>query len=210
MTLFARVLRPIAVGTAAVLIMVAVTSPADASPTRILDAKDGFAFALPSTWLQIPLTGKDVAGLLDVATKADPSLATALSLQVQQDLKKGVKIFALGPIVGKFASNLNVIVESSAGLPSGAGSFDMLGVEVKIELASLGITHIATSQVKVAGSAQLAATYSPPVTMTKVGAYGEQLYIHHGPRLVIATVTSASQAQCRSTARAIASTWTWK
>ena len=209
MKVFPRVLRPAVVAFVAVMTFAATSIPAEASGTTVLDAKDGFSFSLPSGWLQIPLTGKDVSGLLDAATKADPALKSTLSNQVQQYVKKGVKVFAIGPIVRRFASNVNVIVGPTTGLPSGAAYFDELGVQVKIGLATVGSQNIVTSKVKFARGTQLQATYSLPTALAKNPAYGVQLYIRHLGHLIVITFTSATLANSRLIAHEVESSWVW-
>jgi hypothetical protein len=201
--------RLAAVAVLAMTTVAATTLPAGASGSKVHDVKDGFSFSLPSGWLQIPLTGRDVSGLLDAATKADPALKGALTTQVQQYVKKGVKIFVVGPIVRGEASNINAIVASSAGLPSGATYFDELGVQVKIGLSSIGGQHVVTSKVKFAKGTQLQATYSLPTSMIKNGAYGVQLYIRHLSHLIVITFTSATKADSKRIAREVEKTWTW-
>jgi len=209
MTLFPSVYRLVAAALVAGSMIAATCLPAGASGAKVLDVKDGFSFSLPSGWLQIPLTGKDVSGLLDAATRADPALKTSLSNEVKQYVKKGVKVFVVGPIVRGEASNINAIVTSTAGLPSGAAYFDELGVQVKIGLATIGAQNVVTSKVTFANGTQLQAKYSLPTSMIKNGAYGVQLYVRHLSRLVVITCTSATRAASQRIAREVESTWAW-
>jgi len=204
-----RVNRAAVALTLCVAPLVMTSSVAGASGATVRDAKDGISFSLPTAWLQIPLTGKDVSGLLAAATRADPALKSALSSQVQQYVKKGVRIFAVGPIVRAIASNINVIVASSAGLPTGPTYFDQMGVQVKIGLATIGASNIVTTPIAVATSRQLEATYSLTSAAVKGTAYGVQLYIRHRSNLAVVTVTSASEATSRRIAHDVESTWAW-
>ena len=56
---------------------------------------------------------------LNSASHDDPTLANALSSEVTSGAAKGMKVFAVGPRAGSTVPNVNVIVTSSAGAPTG-------------------------------------------------------------------------------------------
>ena len=131
----------------ALSITVLATGTSGASKKLVKDMRYGFSFTLPDHWQQIPLTGNDISGLLDLATKADPSMKSSLTKEVKQAARSGVKIFALGPIINNFASNMNVVVEPLSSGPSTSGYFDELGAQVKLNLAGDGMKNAHTAAV---------------------------------------------------------------
>jgi hypothetical protein len=158
-----------------------------ASGRTVTDSKDGLAFTLPSHWQQIPLSGNDITGFLDIITKSDPSMKSALTTEVKQAATKGVRIFALGPIVQHFSPNINVIVERQSTGPSTPGFFDELGVQVKLTLTSAGLKHVTTSTAHWAKSKVVQATYSLQVASSSAPVEGLQLYVWHGGKIFIVT-----------------------
>lgn len=185
------------------------TGTSGASSVTIKDAKYNLSFTLPGDWREIPLTGGDVSGLLDLATKADPSLKSSLTAEVKRETKAGVKIFVLGPISDEFASNLSVIVEPQAEGPSTSGYFDELGAEVKLGLAGSGFKKIETSKVHWSQGEVLQATYTLHLASTSVPVKGVQDYVWHKGKIFIVTITSGTLSADVAVAHQVGYSWHW-
>ncbi|MFI5035461.1 MAG: hypothetical protein ACHQFZ_04580 [Acidimicrobiales bacterium] len=183
--------------------------PVGAAGSKLTDSKYGFSFSIPPGWQKIPLTGGDISGLLDLLTKSDPTMKGALTNEVKQAAKQGIKDFAFGPISHNFASNINVIVEAASGPSSGSSYFDQAGVEVKISLTGFGMTNVKTSTVDLPFGKELQATYSLPKTLAPQWAYGLQLYLRHKLHLYIVTFSSSTLSRDRSTALQAERSWRW-
>jgi hypothetical protein len=180
-----------------------------ASTKTVTDAKYGLSFNLPDQWQEIPLTGSDITGLLDLVTKADPSMKSSLTKEVKQAAKTGIKIFALGPISDDFASNLNVIVEPLAGGPSTAGYFDQLGLEAKLNLAGAGMKKIVTSKVHWSQGEILQAKYTLHLSTSKVSVQGIQDYVWHKGNIFIVTFSSSKLSTDKAVAKIVSRSWHW-
>jgi len=180
-----------------------------ASVQTVKDAKYELAFSLPNGWRQIPLSGKDVSGLLDLVARSDPSMKSALTKEVKQAVRAGITIFALGPISNQFASNINVIVEPQSSGPSTSGYFDELGVEVKLNLASVGSKHISTSTVKWTQGKVLQATYTLHLSSPAVLVEGLQDYVWHKGKVFIVTFSSSKLSTDRTVAELVGRSWHW-
>ena len=117
-----RKVRNTLMGTSVLLAAVLVlgeTGASASSGTVLKEPQYGFSFQLPANWKQVPLDGSDVTALLNSASHDDPTLANALSSEVTSGAAKGMKVFAIGPLAGSTVPNVNVIVTSSAGAPTG-------------------------------------------------------------------------------------------
>jgi hypothetical protein len=167
-----------------------------------------FSFTLPAGWKQVPLNGSDVTALLNAATHDDPALANALDSEVTSAATKGMKVFAIGPVVGSVASNVNVIVTSSSGAPTGSAFAPAMVAEAKIELTQLGGSHLKTSIVKNRLGTAAQVTYQ--LNLKNVSTeFGEQMYVQHKSSIDIVTVTTSNPTSSQSTARSITSSWQW-
>jgi hypothetical protein len=179
-----------------------------ASGQLVREPKYGFTLRLPAQWNPIPLDGSDITSLLNTATHDDPSLTNALDTQVKSATAQGIKVFAVGPLVGTFVPNVNVIMQSSAVVPGGKGAFlAAVTVQAKISLGEAGIKKITSMTVHDAMGAVVQVSYTLPL---KTGdAHGVQIYAEHGSRLAIMTITTSTSSQSLSLARAIAGGWHW-
>ena len=204
--------RPLQVGTStalvAVMLVLVAASASASSGVVIKEPRYGFSFTLPVGWKQVPLNGSDVTALLNSAADDDPTLASALNGEVISAASKGIKVFAIGTFVGSTVPNVNVVVESSAGAPTGR-AFDQAAIaEAKIEFTQVGASHIKTSIVKNGLGTSAQATYELDLKSTGI-EFGEQFYVQHKSNLVVVTVTSSSFASNQSNARLVVDSWRW-
>jgi hypothetical protein len=180
---------------------------AAAQGTVVKETQYGFSFRLPSSWKQVPLDGSDVTALLNVATHDDPSLTNALQGEVTSATTKGIKVFAVGPVTGAVAPNVNVIVTSGAGAPTGREFASAAIAEAKIGFSQIGVKHMRTSIVsdRLGHTAQI--TYQ--LTLQGVKEYGEQVYALHNSNIEIVTLTTSSAVASQSATRFVVNSWKW-
>jgi hypothetical protein len=177
------------------------------SGSAIHEPKYGFSLKLPSQWNKLPLDGSDITSLLNTATHNDPTLANALSTEVRQATKQGIKVFAIGPLLAGSVPNVSIATESSAGSPSGSVFPPAAAVQAKISLAQAGAEQIETSVVhnRLGSAAQV--RYTLPLKTGTV--HGVQFYVRHTSRIVIITVTTLKAASSQSAARVMVNSWRW-
>ena len=181
---------------------------ASASPGVVIrEPQYGFSFNLPANWKQVPLDGSDVTALLNTATHDDPTLSNALDSEITSAASKGIKVFAIGPVAGSTVPNVNVVVTSSAGAPTGRAFAQGAIAEAKIEFTQVGASHLKTSIIKnrLGNSAQ--ATYELNIESTV--EYGHQFYVQHGAHVFIVTITTSNPASSQSNAQLIEDSWRW-
>lgn len=194
----------------AVAAMVALCAlPAGAAGTRVNETKYGFSFSLPANWVPIPLNGADISKILGRATKADPALKKGLTKEIEQAAKSAVKFFAVGPISNSFASNINIIVESSAGQPTGPSYFSVIEPQIKSQLIKDGFEGLQTAVVQLAMGKEITATYHLPTGVAGQVAQGLQLYVRHKSHIEIITFTSTTQSIDHSAATVLEDSWQW-
>jgi hypothetical protein len=179
------------------------------SQLQIKDSRYGFSFALPASWKLVPLNGSDITNLLNTATHDDPALANGLSNEVKAGASKGMKVFAIGPVVGTTIPNVNVIVTSSAGGPTGHAFAESSVTQAKIEMAELGVQQIKASIIQTRLGAIAEATYTLNLK-TSAPQFGAQLYLEHKSHVDIVTVTAPNTADTQSNLRFVISNWRWK
>ena len=185
----------------------AVDASAD-SRIQIKEPQYGFSFALPANWKQVPLDGSDIANLLNTATHDDPALANGLSAEVKAGASKGMKVFAIGPVIGSSIPNVNVIVASSAGEPTGHAFAQSSVTEAKIEFAEIGAQQIKTSIVQTRLGAAAEVTYVLNIKNSAPQS-GAQLYLEHKSHIDIVTATTAKAADSRSNLQFVLESWRW-
>jgi hypothetical protein len=193
---------------AATLTEGAVSASAD-SRIQIREPQYGFSFALPANWKQVPLDGSDITSLLNTATHEDPTLANGLSAEVKAGDSKGIKVFAIGPVTGSSVPNVNVIVASSAGEPTGHAFAQSSATEAKIGFAEIGAQQIKTSIVHTRLGVAAEVTYILNIK-NSAPQFGAQLYLQHKSRIDIVTATTAKAADSRSNLQLVIETWRWK
>lgn len=196
------------VALAAVLLLMGDASAGASSGVVIKEPQYGFSFTLPSNWKQVPLNGSDVTALLNAETHDNPTLANALDSEITLATSKGIKVFAVGPVVGSTVPNLNVIVTSSAGDPTGSAFAQAAVAEAKIEMTQVGASHLKASIVKDRLGTSAQATYE--LSLKSTGPeFGEQLYVQHKSYVEIVTVSTSSRISTQSNARLIVDSWRW-
>lgn len=194
---------------AATITWVGGVTPANASGTLIHEAKYGFSFSLPNDWNQLPLTGKGVATVLNKVTKNDPSLRTTLTKEVKQDAKTDIKFFAIGPVLDGFASNINVIVISSAGYPNNSSYYSIAESQINSNLVGAGFKNLDISEVQLPIGKEIEGMYKLPLAMSAIQAYGTQLYIKYKTHIEIVTFTSHSKSVNEAAFKVLANSWQW-
>ena len=198
--------------TAAALLMAGLfvlgeTGAGAASGAVVSEPNYGFSFTLPVSWKQVPLNGSDVTALLNAAVHNDPTLANALSGEVSSAASKGMKVFAVGPVRGSTVANLNIIVTSSAGAPSGNAFAPAAVAEAKIGLAELRASDPKTSS-STTGGTVAQATYKLTLKGTPA-QFGVQFYVLHRSHIEIISVTTSSRSESQADARAVVDGWRW-
>jgi hypothetical protein len=178
-----------------------------ASGPSVKEPKYGFSLKLPARWTTIPLNGSDISSLLKSATHDDPALSNALNSQVEAATKQGIKVFAVGPLIGSFVPNVSIAAESSSGAPSGSAFPPAAAVQAKISLGQAGATQIKTSVIHNHMGAVAQVLYHLPLKTGTV--YGLQLYVEHGSHIAIVTVTTPSSPAGLSVSRTVAANWKW-
>jgi len=202
---------PLPLGAAAALLafllVVGASSAASATGAVVQEPQYGFSFALPAGWQEVPLNGSDVTALLNIATHNDPSLTKALGSEVSSAPSKGMKVFAIGPATDSTAPNVNVIVTSSAGTPTGRNFAPAALAEAKIEFTQIGASHIKSSIVnnRLGRTAQV--TYE--LALSGIHEFGDQFYALHDSHVDIVTVTTGSFANSQTDARIVVNSWRW-
>jgi hypothetical protein len=179
-----------------------------AGAATVRDARDGFSFSLPTRWVQIPLSGADVGVLVNEATRVDPSLSNVLGAQVQQAMKQGLKVFAVGPVAGGFLPNLNVGVKPATGMMA-AASYPALELQLKIFLRMSGLKAPRVAEVHLPFGTAVQATYLLRLSGPSRSAYGRQLYFIHAHRLYVVTSTAAKASQAAAIEHFVAVHWRW-
>jgi hypothetical protein len=176
---------------------------------RVTDTKDGFTFLLAPKWIEVPLNGSNIKALLTQATKNDPSLKKSIDNQVKNAAKEGIKIFAIGPIANKFAANLNVGVESSAGAPTGAAFFSAVKSQEKSQLAAADIGDVHVRDVALPFANAVEVSYELPKSVAGVPASGLQVVFEHTTHVYFLTITSLTGTSNAQTLKDVASNWKW-
>ena len=190
------------------LLVLGETGAGASSGVVIREPQYGFSFDLPANWKQVPLNGSDVTALLNAAAHNEPALANALNGEVTSAASKGMKVFAVGPLVGSTVPNVNVIISSSAGAPTGRAFAQAAVAQAKIALTQVGANHIKASiaENRLGRSAQV--TYE--LNLKTAGLeFGEQFYTQHKGNVVVVTVTSSQSPSTQSNAHLILNTWRW-
>jgi hypothetical protein len=192
-----------------VMICVAGQLPAGAAGTQINEVKYGFSFLIPVNWNQVPLSGKNVVTELNKLIKNDPSLRSSLTNEVKQDAKNGIKFFAIGPVLDGFASNVNIIVTSSAGYPNNSSYFGIAESQISSNLTKEGLKNLDVTEVQLPFGKEIEGTYKLPLAMTGVQAYGMQLYVKYKKHLEFVTFTSHSKSVNEAALNVLIHSWKW-
>jgi hypothetical protein len=188
----------------------ALTVPAGAATVK--EAQYGFSFSLPPKWTQIPLDSSDIGAIIGQATKSDPSLKNVLDQQALQASKKGLKVFAVGPVSNGFFPNLNIGVTSTTTAPTGSAFISLMSAEVKITLAEAGATQVTVGSPHLPMGQVVQVSYEVQLKMggRAVSVHGLQFYAEHGAHLYVITISGTTLAEDKSTAHVVETTWHWQ
>ena len=193
----------IAASSSAIVVCASAGASSASTPTgstRVVMAKYGFSLSLPTGWQQVQLTKAGVSKMVQRINKLDPTLAGQISTQSEQAAMRRMQLYAIGPLQGSTLSNINVIVDSSHGLPSGAAFLSQGKPAMASELQAQGFKHVTTSIVHLPLGSAIQAQISLPSSATTA----TELFISHGSRLYIVTFTPSSVAT------QIENTWHWQ
>jgi hypothetical protein len=177
--------------------MAASASASSKGPTVVL-TKYGFSVMLPSGWQKVTLTQAGIDKIAKYLKGANPTFyqqfvnneATARHLQ----------LYAIGPLEGASLPNLNVIVQSPQGLPSGKSFLTQVQPVMKSELQQAGLKNVTISVVHPPFGSALQAVYTLPSTSVTV----TQLYMSHKGHLYIISMSPSSVVP------QIESKWHWQ
>jgi hypothetical protein len=168
--------------------------------TRVVIAKYGFSLSLPTGWQRVQLTKAGVSKMVQRMNKVDPALGRQLSTQSEQASFRRMKLYAIGPLQGSGLPNINVIVDSSQGVPSGAAFLSQGQPAMASELQAAGFKHVTTSIVHLPLGSAIQAQYSLPSSPLEE----TELFISHGSHIYIVNFTPSSVAA------QIENTWHWQ
>lgn len=194
---------------AAVGISTAMALPAGAATVK--ETQYGFSFSLPPKWTQIPLNSTDIGAIIGQATKSDPSLENVLDQQAVQASKKGLKVFAVGPVSNGFFPNLNIGVTSTTGVPTGSTFISLMSAEVKIDLAEAGATQVKVASPHLALGRVVQVSYLVQLKegSRAVSVHGLQFYAEHGADLYVITISGTTPAEDQNAAHVMETSWRW-
>lgn len=201
-----RLLAPLAL-----LAGLALASPPAGAATTVTEPQYGFSLSLPTHWRRVPLTGSDLTALLQAMRKQYPSLATALTAQVAQAAKHGIKLFAVGPPSHNFLPNINVGVQAvHAGATASQVDAELVA-QLKIVLASSGATDLHVSSVATRLGRVVRASYVFDLKSPTPHVFdGVQLYTVHKGRLYVITCSAGARPQDLAIAAHVERTWRWR
>jgi hypothetical protein len=146
------------------------------------------------------LTKAGISKLVQRIDKKFPKVAAQISSPGQQAAFRRMKLYAVGPPQSSGLPNINVIVDSSQGLPSGAAFLSQGEPAMKSELQSAGLTNVTTSIVHLPLGSAIQARYSVPSS----SVVASELFISHGSHIYIVAFTPSSVAA------QIENTWRWQ
>ena len=195
---------------AAVGVPMALTVPAGGP--RCLRHSTASRFLSRRTGRRIPLDSKDIGAIIGAAAKGDPALENVLDQQAVAATKKGLKVFAVGPISGGFFPNLNIGVTSATGASTGSAFVNLMTAEVKITLSEAGATHVNAAPAHLPFGQAVQAGYQLKLAVTThpVLVHGLQFYFEHGSRLYVLTFSAATPAEYQPVAHDVVTSWRWQ
>jgi hypothetical protein len=181
--------------------MVASASSASASsatgPTVVLTKYD-LSVTLPSGWQKVTLTQ---AGIDKIAKRLKGVSPTIYQQFVSNEATvRHLQLYAIGPLEGASLPNLNILVQSPQGLPSGKSFLTQAQPVMRSALQQAGLKNVMISVVHAPFGSALQAVYALPGTSVTV----TQLYISHQGHLFIVSMSPASVTP------QIESNWHWR
>jgi hypothetical protein len=187
------------------LLTLATTVPAAAAGgPRVTNSQYGFTFVLPAGWHQVSLDPSSMGDLLGPHAKVSSSLHQALASEAAAQKTKGVIAFALASRLDQGGSFPNLNVSLQKGITP---TTRQLEAGLKVGLAQAGATSISAKVVRYRYGAAVVGTYAQSDAQSSTGRiYGVQIYIAHGSRLLIMTLTSANQGAVDQAGTTVSST----
>jgi hypothetical protein len=173
------------------------SASSSAGPTVVL-AKYGFSVTLPSGWQKVTLTQAGINKMAKYINKTDPTLGQ--QFVNNEATVRRLQLYAVGPLQGASLPNLNVLVQSPQGLPSGKSFLTQGQPAIESELQQAGFQNVAISVVHPSFGSALQAVYTVPGLSTVI----TQAYISHKGRLYIVTMSPAAVVP------EIESSWHWR
>jgi hypothetical protein len=156
--------------------------------TKVVVTKYGFAVTLPAGWQRVTLTKAGIAKMAQRIDKVDPTLGSQVSSQSAQATIRRTSLYAIGTPEGGILPNMNVLVQSAAGLPSGSAFFSSGQSAIKSAMQQEGFSHVTTTVVHIPFGSVIEASYSVPNVSVAV----TQLYALHKGQLYTITFSPAS------------------
>jgi hypothetical protein len=175
-----------------------VASSASASGPTVVLPKYGLSVTLPSGWQKVTLTQAGVDKIAKYLKSTSPTLYQ--QFVNNESTVRHLQLYAIGPPEGASLPNLNILVESPQGLPSGESFLTQAQPVMKSELQQAGFKNVTISVVHLPLGPALQGVYTLPgssVTLT-------QLYISHKGHLYIVSMSPASVVP------QIESKWRWR
>jgi hypothetical protein len=166
-------------------------------PTVVLP-KYGFSVTLPSGWQKVTLTQAGINKIAKYVSKTDPALGH--EFVNNEATVRHLQLYAIGPPQGGSLPNLNVLVQSPQGLPSGKAFLTQGQPVLKSQLEQAGLKNVVISVVHLPFGSALEGTY----TLPGISAPVTQYYVSHNGRLYIITMSPASVVP------QIENSWHWR
>jgi len=182
---------------------VKVNLASSAKGPKVVLTKYGFSVTLPSGWQRVTLTQASIDKLARYLKSRSASPTFYQQFVNNEAAARHLQLFAIGPLEGASLPNLNVLVQSPQGLPSGESFLTQAQPVMKSELQQAGLKNVTISVVHLPFGPALQGVYSLPlqggtsVTLT-------QLYISHGGHLFIVSMSPSSVVP------QIESNWHWR
>ena len=165
--------------------------------TKVVLTKYGFSVTLPSGWKKVTLTKAGIDRMAKYIDKADPSLGQLFTQN--EATARHLQLYAIGPLGGSSLPNMNVLVQSPQGLPSGNSFVSQAQGVMKGELQQEGFKNVAVTVAHLPFGTAVEGQYSLPGT----GATVTQFYMSRKGHLYIVTVSPPSVVS------QIVNTWHW-
>jgi hypothetical protein len=174
------------------------SSASSASGPTVVLTKYGLSVTLPPGWQKVTLTQAGIDKMAKYLKGASPTLYQ--QFVNNEATARHFQLYAIGPLEGGTLPNLNVLVQSPQGLPSGKSFLTQARPVMKSELQQAGLKNVTISVVHPAFGSALQAVYTLPSTSVTV----TQLYISHKGHLYIVSMSPASVVP------QIESNWHWR
>ncbi len=162
------------------------SSASSSTGTKIVMSKYGFSVTLPSGWQRVTLTNAGIHKIAQYLNRVNPALEQQFVSNAAT--VRNVQLYAVGPAQASSLPNLNVIVQSPQGLPSGNSFLTQIQPVMKSELQQAGLKDVTISIVHLPFGSAVEGQYA----LSATGPTVTQFYISHGGRLYILSLSPAS------------------